>query len=260
MAIDALANCICGGEGTSIEYRSATSIDRFRAFAGVDVNWEPGRSRFYDAVSYLDACNDTPVGQSRLPRGLEKVLAALVDRRLFESDVAQEVVLDELQQILEPYDVDVRLDARRQLEFSTSSSRGQQVIDEEIHTAFETLLHESDLGAAREHYRKARGFLRASEPDFANAAKEGVCVVESLLLALTGERDFNKAVAKAVASGLIPRPLGELIKKLYAYRGDEPGVAHAAETVPDVDVHDAQFVVNLAATIGLYLRAKLVGD
>jgi hypothetical protein len=52
-----LANCICGGEGSSIEYRSATSIDRFRAFTGADVKWEPGRSRFYDAVAYLDACN-----------------------------------------------------------------------------------------------------------------------------------------------------------------------------------------------------------
>lgn len=47
------------------------------------------------------------------------------------------------------------------------------------------------------------------------------------------------------------------MKKLYAYRGDEPGVSHGASEVPDVDARDAQFVVNLAAVVGLYLRRKL---
>jgi len=42
----------------------------------------------------------------------------------------------------------------------------------------------------------------------------------------------------------------ELIEKLYAYRGDEPGVAHGDEEVPNVDQHDAQFVLNAAAAIG----------
>ena len=51
--------------------------------------------------------------------------------------------------------------------------------------------------------------------------------------------------------------LGEMVKKLYAYRGDEPGVSHGAAEVPDVDSQDAQFVVNLAAVVGLYLREKL---
>lgn len=258
ITIDALANCICGGDGTSVAYRTATSIARFRAFAGVVVEWEPGSSRFNDAVAYLEAANDLPAGGSGLPRGIEKIVLALADRRQFESQDAQDDVLAELESILEPYEVELTIDVRRNVQLtSRATSPGQIVVDKEIHTVFEQQLRDSDLEAARAHYRKARRFLRAAEPDFENAAKEAVCSVESLLLALTGAADFNKAIAKSTTEGLVPKPLGELIRKLYAYRGDEPGVAHAGNSVPDVDAEDAQFVVNLAATVGLYLRAKL---
>ena len=81
--------------------------------------------------------------------------------------------------------------------------------------------------------------------------------MESLARTLTGERDLFKAVSRAVRSEHVPAPLGELIKKLYAYRGDEPGVAHGDEETPDVDQQDAQFVLNLAAAIGIYLRGGL---
>lgn len=254
--IDVLANCICGGEGTSIEYRTATSINRFRAFVGAKVDWETGSSRFYDAVAYLEACNETQPGRSGLPQAIEKVVVALVDRRQFKSHAAQDEVLEQLSKMLEVHQGELRLDVRRRVDLiSSTSSPGQEILNDEIHTIFEKLVRDPDLDAAREHYRKARRFLNASDPDFANAAKEGVCAVESLLGALTGERDFNKAVGKAVAGSGIPRPLGELIKKLYAYRGDAPGVAHAG--LPEADQEDAQFVVNLAAAIGLYLRGKL---
>lgn len=43
---------------------------------------------------------------------------------------------------------------------------------------------------------------------------------------MTGERDLPSAIKKATQADLIPRPLDELIFKLYAYRGNEPGVSH----------------------------------
>jgi hypothetical protein len=58
----------------------------------------------------------------------------------------------------------------------------------------------------------------------------------------------------------VPAPLAAMVTKLYAYRGDESGVAHGDEDLPDVDRDDAQFVVNLAAVIGVYLTAKLIVD
>jgi hypothetical protein len=143
---------------------------------------------------------------------------------------------------------------------STVTSRGQEIIERDIHTAFDQVLDDRTLDAAREHLRKARQLLGAADPDYANAAKEAVCMVESLAVTLTGERDLNRAISKSVRAGIVPAPLGEMIKKLYAYRGDEPGVAHADATVPDVDADDATFAVNLAAVIGLYLRHKLAPE
>lgn len=72
---------------------------------------------------------------------------------------------------------------------------------------FEKVLKNSHLAPARAHYTKARRLLKASEPDYENAAKEGVRAVESLVKILTGESDFNKAIEKAVREGRLPRPL-----------------------------------------------------
>ena len=74
---------------------------------------------------------------------------------------------------------------------------------------------------------------------------------------MTGERDLPSAIRKATNAGLIPRPLDEPIIKLYAYRGNEPGVSHGQAAVPEVAREDAEFVFNLAGAIGSYLRQKL---
>lgn len=256
--IDGLAGCICGGDGTSQPYRTGTNIDRFRGFVGARVSWMPGGSRFYDSQSYLEACNETAPGATGLPSAIEKVITGLVDRRHFDRDDAQDDAIAEVTRILDFHQVRFVVGPRREVELVAAQTPGQEVIDAEIHTAFESVLRESDLASAREHYRKARRFLRSAEPDYANAAKEAVCAVEAMLLALTQERDFNRAVERAVRTGDVPRPLGEMMKKLYAYRGDEAGVAHADVKAPDVDRAEAEFAVNQAAVTGLYLRAKLL--
>lgn len=256
--IDALASFVCGGEGTPASYRSGVNINRFIAFTGTRVEWEPGPSRFYEAQSWLTACDATPPGLSGLPREIEKVVVALGDRRQFESDDEQQLMVEELARVLGYHEIELRLLPRRRVELvSKATTPGQEVIDEEIHTVFEKVLKDSALAPARAHYVKARRLLKASEPDYENAAKEGVCAIESLSKVLTGASDFNKAIERSIREGLLPRPLGEMVKKLYAYRGDEPGVSHGAGEVPDVDAQDAQFVVNLSAVVGLYLRGKL---
>jgi hypothetical protein len=259
--IETLATAICGGEGTPVEYRSWEKIVRFRAFVDADIEeYEEGGSRWKDTVRYLGACNNTPAGKSGLPRAIEKVILALVDRRQFTTDwVQHEVAAFVRSSVLGRVPVAVEIDLRGEASLrSTTTGPGQEIIDQEIHTVFEEVLTEGSLKAARSYYAKARRLLGGAEPDYANAAKEAFLSIESLVRTLTGEKDFNKAIAKAVNADLIPKPLGELIKKLHAYRGDEAGVAHAGDEEPDVDHHDAQFVVNLAAVIGAYLRAKLV--
>lgn len=259
--IESLAGAICGGEGTPIDYRSSERIDRFRAFVGIDVEWTPGSSRWKDTVAFLEACNGDQIGRSELPTNIERVVTALLDRREFSTDQSQDQAIGFIRDILAGQPLAIRHDSYRNIEIvSTRNSAGQDVIEQEIHTVFERVVGEEDLRAARAHYKKARQMLTAGQPDYENAAKEAVCCIESLSATLTGERNLNQAMAKAVRKGLIPLPLAEMVKKLYAYRSDEPGVAHGKQDEPDVDVHDAYFLVNQAAVIGLYVRAKLVAN
>jgi hypothetical protein len=51
-----------------------------------------------------------------------------------------------------------------------------------------------------------------------------------------------------------------VIEKLYAWRGNEPGVAHGSKELPTVTRADAQFALNMAAAVNLYLRERLLGD
>jgi hypothetical protein len=257
--VDAVASAICGDNATPFAYRTGTQLTRFVAFTGVDVAWLEGSSRFYDMQAFADACNATPPGPSGLPTALERVFEALLDLREFPDWETQERAITDLSRALGSLRVEFIVSRGGQVEVrGRGHTPGQTIIEEEITTVFGEALQDSRLTAAREHYRKAKGLLSAREPDHANAAKEAVCAIESLLKALTGETDFNRAIEKAIRAGDVPRPLGEMFKKFYAYRGDEPGVAHASSDVPDVDHADAQFAVNVAATMGVYLRSKLI--
>jgi hypothetical protein len=256
--VDAVASAFCGDNATPFAYRTGTQLTRFVAFTGVDVSWLEGSSRFYDMQAFVDACNGTAPGPSGLPVGLERVFEALLDLREFSDRETQARAIADLMRALSSLPVEFVVDRGGQVEVrGQGHTPAQAIIEEEITTVFGEALQDSRLAAAREHYRKAKGLLNGRDPDYANAAKEAVCAIESLIKALTGETDFNRAIEKAVRAGDVPRPLGEMFKKFYAYRGDEPGVAHASSDVPDVDRADAQFAVNIAATMGVYLRSKL---
>jgi hypothetical protein len=57
--------------------------------------------------------------------------------------------------------------------------------------------------------------------------------------------------------GLIPRPIDDLAIKLYAYRGNEPGVAHGSPDAPDVTEDEAWLIYNLCAALAAYLAKAL---
>jgi hypothetical protein len=69
----------------------------------------------------------------------------------------------------------------------------------------------------------------------------------------------KKALKLAVKAGL-SKPLDGLIEKLYAWRGNEPGIAPGSNELPDVERADAEFALSMAAAINLYLRERLVRD
>jgi hypothetical protein len=186
------------------------------------------------------------------------MVEALLDRREFSSESRRDEALLKANQILTGMPVEARIGPDGSVQVvSTSRSRAQEVLDKQIHTAFRTVIDDSALTASRMHYTKAKRYLEAAQPDYENAAKEAVSSIESLVKSLTGESDYTKAIKKATDAGLIPRPIDEIAIKLFAYRGNEPGVAHGSADTPDVTKEEAELVFNLSGALGAFLGTSL---
>ncbi len=263
--IQAIASCICGDDSDeAFEYRRMVDIDAFISFTGAQPGefGVDGLSRWNYAIAFLDACQATDErGASGLLYQIERVIEALLNLREFSSEDKRDQALLRVNEILKGVPVEARLTAEGSAQLaSTKRTRPQQVLDKTIHTAFGQMIAESALAAPRAHYAKATRFLTASDPDYENAAKEAVSSLESLVRKMTGEPDYTRAIRKAAAAGLIPRPIDEIAIKLFAYRGNEPGVAHGAADVPGVTAGEAWLVYNLSASLGAYLAERLRVD
>lgn len=249
---------MCGGtEGSSFPYRRHVDLDAFfPSVAGAPAWTDPDASRGERAFQFAAACNGTPLGDSGLPIAIEAVVVHLLGLGEFDDAAERDAALEEIAEILDGFHVAVEVDGDGEVRLrSARTSHRQSLIDAELHTTLGDLLHESDLKVARVHYGNAQRLLKAG--DYPNAAKEAVCSVESYLSSLTGERDLKRALRKATEAGL-PKPLDGIIEKLYAWRGNEPGIAHGGDEVPTVTRADAQFALNMAAAVNLYLRERLV--
>jgi len=254
-----LATCITGDiDDDAVDYRRLVDLEEFFARFDDIPAWNAEGTRNTKALRFLEACNRTPLGTSRLPVAIESVLTEILSAGEFKDEARRDGALALVGRILKPDGIAVETDIDGEVQFASSaSSKRQALIDVELHTAFGAVLHESELESARVHYANARNMIRAG--DYPNAAKEAVCSVEAFLVTLTGEEDFKRALRVASKGGL-PKPLAGVIEKLYAWRGDEPGIAHGGKTVPSVSLADAQFAVNMAVVINLYLRERLLTD
>jgi hypothetical protein len=255
--LDQLAIYVCGDDGP-FPYRRHVDLTAFfddhRPVLG---DWEdPDAGRFARTTVFLAVCNRSDTGESGMPVGIERVVATLLDIGEFDSTSARDDAVPLVRSVFEGYPVEVEIEGASGRLLPTTTDPRQQIIDDQFETVFGDTIKDKDLEVARLHFRKARGFLRGTKPDYENAAKEAVGSVEAYLKTLTQEQDFKKALRKAVAAG-VPRPLTALIEKLYAWRGDEPGVAHAGPTAPMVERADAEFACNQAMIINKYLRERL---
>lgn len=238
-------------------------IAEFVRFTGTGiVHDELAGSRFKSALTFVGAAEaDQATGPSGLTRKTEQVIESLLDRREFGSDVRHGDAARAVQEALGGLPIEVRVDDVGGVEIvSTRRERGRRVLDERVRTAFGTVLEADDLSSARRHFTKAKGFLEGRSPDYENACKEAVCTIESLATAMTGEKDLPAAIKKAAREGLIPRPLDDMIIKVYAYRGNEPGVGHGQASAPTVRRAEAELLVDQAAVLGRYLKVALASE
>jgi hypothetical protein len=262
--IDAIALRIIGDVSSDdnepvFKYRTHNDISRFFDFARLSQFDLDGLSRPNRAAELVLGCqNEGARGASGLSEHLERLLVSLLDSGEFDSPELHRAAVDEINDILDAHPIRVTIHPDRSVEvIATTVSAQQRVLDEQIHTVFGKVLKNSDLGAARAHFGKAQKFLRGSSPDFENAAKEAVASLESIVLTLIDERDFTSAIKKASKTGYIPKPLDDIAIKLFAYRGNEPGVAHGHAAMPNVHADEAQLVINLVGSLGTYLVSRL---
>lgn len=110
--------------------------------------------------------------------------------------------------------------------------------------------------AARDAFQKATDFLTGDERDLENAAKEASNAVESLgktALGLPDGASLDDVKNELVGSDTLDRPLDKAFDALYGFRSSQAGVGHGGKKPPDVEVAEAQFALNMAASIALLL-------
>jgi hypothetical protein len=121
------------------------------------------------------------------------------------------------------------------------------------------LLKEPEFKGADKHFEKAMKALNARpNPDVENCVKDAVSAIESVGRIIVNDAkallsDIIKEMAK---NKTIPKPLDEAIQKIYAYRGDQPGVAHGLVGTSKVTIDEAEFVLAMSAVIIIYLIKK----
>jgi hypothetical protein len=121
------------------------------------------------------------------------------------------------------------------------------------------LLKEPEFTGADKHFEKAMKALNARpNPDVENCIKDAVSAIESVgRIIVNDEKALLSDIIKDMAKNkTIPKPLDEAIQKIYAYRGDQPGVAHGLVGTSKVTIDEAEFVLAMSAAIIMYLVKK----
>jgi len=140
---------------------------------------------------------------------------------------------------------------------------GSGFIDAQIKEA-RYLLKEPEFKGADTQFEKAiKAINIRPNPDVENCVKDAVGAIESVGRIIIGDEKalLSDIIKDMVAKGTIPKPLDQAIQKIYAYRGDQPGVAHGLVGPSKVSIDEAEFILAFSAAAIIYLvkkRSKLV--
>lgn len=121
------------------------------------------------------------------------------------------------------------------------------------------LLKEPEFKSADELFEKAiKALNERPNPDVENCIKDAVATVESVGKIIHKDKNarIDIIIKEAIQKGVIPRLLGDPIIKLYAYRGNEPAIAHGGIEPSKVTEDEAEFVLAITAAIIIYLVKK----
>jgi len=135
---------------------------------------------------------------------------------------------------------------------------GSGFIDAQVKEA-RYLLKEPEFKGADQQFEKAiRALNVRPSPDKENCIKDAIGAIESVVRIITNNEKamLDDVIRNAARKGVIPKPLDQTFIKLYAYRGNEPGVAHGAVSESTVTVDEAELVLAMSAAMIIYLVKK----
>ena len=135
---------------------------------------------------------------------------------------------------------------------------GSGFVDAQVKEA-RYLLKEPEFKGADEQFEKAIKHLNIRpNPDVENCVKDAVGAIESVgrIIVNDDKALLSDIIKDMTNNGIIPKPLDQAIQKLYAYRGDQPGVAHGLVGASKVTIDEAELVLAMSAAIIIYLVKK----
>jgi hypothetical protein len=119
------------------------------------------------------------------------------------------------------------------------------------------MLADTKYVGPNEQFRKANGHLNEKpHPDTENCVKDALGALEGVAQIVTDKprAPFGDLI-KGPLKTRIPLHLLGALEKLYVYRGNEPGVAHANDGESSVGLAEAEWVLGMCATGIVYLGA-----
>ena len=108
-------------------------------------------------------------------------------------------------------------------------------------------------------FSKALEFYnKRPKPDIENCIKEAVGAIEGVSRIITNrpKDTLGKILPDLVKNGIVKKPLNKIMDSVYGFRGDQPGVGHGQYKPSDLDITDAEFVLNTCASGILFLCKK----
>jgi hypothetical protein len=121
------------------------------------------------------------------------------------------------------------------------------------------LLKEPEFKGADYLFEKALKAINARpNPDVENCMKDAVAAIEAVARIIVNDdkAKLSNIIKDLANNGIIPKPLDEVIQKVYAYRGSQPGVAHGSIRPSEATIDEAEFVLATSAAIIIYLVSK----
>ncbi len=112
-----------------------------------------------------------------------------------------------------------------------------------------------ELSPIRQPWLKAKNYIYTTPPDYENSIKESINSIESTLMILLHEpgSTLGKLVKKA---GLDP-DIENLISRVYGLVSNKDFVRHGGTTARDLGKPEAEFFLELAAIVIVYLKEKI---